>query len=344
MFMDRFSILSVAYPLLPVSADSTGGAEQILALLERSLVQRGHRSLVVAAEGSAVSGELIATPAAQGEMTEEVRQAAQAAHRLAIREALKKYEVDLIHFHGLDFHAYRPESSVAQLATLHLPLDWYPAEIFRSSGIRFNCVSQTQARSAPDQTEVFVVPNGIDTEKFRSDNAHTGPLLWLGRICPEKGVHLALRAAHQLNLPLTVAGPVYAFRDHESYFREQVEPLLDDQRRWIGAVNLQQKVSLLARARALLVPSLAAETSSLVAMEAISSGTPVIAFRSGALPEVVEDGVTGFIVAGEKQMAEAIRRLYEVSPTTCRARAALQFSMERMAAQYLEVYRKIQNK
>jgi glycosyltransferase involved in cell wall biosynthesis len=289
-----------------------------------------------------VSGELIATPAACGDMTEEVRRTAQEVHRIAIQEALKKYEIDLIHFHGLDFYAYLPECSVPKLVTLHLPLDWYPTDIFQLSGVQFNCVSQMQAHTAPQQKRVFVVPNGIDTEKFQADQPHTGPLLWLGRICPEKGVHLALQTAHRLNLPLTVAGPVYAFRTHEDYFREQIEPLLDDRRQWIGAVNLKQKISLLAQARALLVPSLAAETSSLVAMEAISSGTPVIAFRSGALPEVVEDGVTGFIAEGQAQMAEAIERLDEISPATCRSRATARFSAERMTAEYLQLYQKLQ--
>lgn len=339
--MNCLNVLSVAYPLLPVSVDSTGGAEQILALLDRSLVQRGHRSFVVAAKGSIVSGELVATPAAQGEITEEVRRTAQIAHRSAIQETLKKYEVDLIHFHGLDFHAYLPQHFMPKLATLHLPLDWYPAEIFQLPGVQFNCVSQMQARTVPCGKQVHMIPNGIDTEKFQADKPHTGPLLWLGRICPEKGVHLALEVAHHLDLPLNVVGPVYAFRDHEAYFREQVKPLLDEQRQWIGPVNFSQKVSLLAQARALLVPSLAAETSSLVAMEAISSGTPVVAFRSGALPEVVEDSVTGFIVGGQAQMAEAIGRLDEISPGMCRTRAVIRFSMERMAAEYIELYRKI---
>ena len=340
--MDCFSVLSVAYPLLPVSVHSAGGAEQILALLERGIARRGHRSLVVAAEGSAVHGELIATPAAQGEMTEEVRRKAREAHRLAIQQVLETHEIDLIHFHGLDFHAYLPKSSVPKLATLHLPPDWYPAEIFALPGIEFNCVSQMQARSVPGKKRISIVANGIDTEQFRADDIHTGPLLWLGRICPEKGPHLALEAAHRLDLPLTVAGPVYAFRDHETYFREQVEPLLDDKRRWVGAVDLRHKVSLLAQARALLIPSLAAETSSLVAMEAISSGTPVVAFRAGALPEVVEDGVTGFIVEGQDQMAKAIGRLDEISSSVCRARAMARFSMERMVMEYVELYQKIQ--
>jgi glycosyltransferase involved in cell wall biosynthesis len=339
--MDCLNILSVAYPLLPVSVDSTGGAEQILSLLERGIVQRGHRSVVIAEQGSAVCGKLIATPVADGEMTEAARREAQEAHRLAIREALEAYQVDLIHFHGLDFHSYLPDSSVPKLVTLHLPPDWYPTGIFDLPGVQFNCVSQGQARSVPGGKPIPVIANGIDLQIFSTDGTHTGPLLWLGRICPEKGTHLALEAAHQLDLPLTVAGPVYAFRDHEIYFREQVEPLLDEQRRWVGGVNLKQKVSLLAQARALLISSLAAETSSLVAMESISSGTPVIAFRSGALPEVVEDGVTGFIVEGRDQMAAAIRRLDEISSMTCRARAATRFSMERMVSDYLELYRKL---
>lgn len=340
--MDCLSVLSVAYPLLPVSADSTGGAEQILFLLERGIVQRGYRSLVVAAEGSTVSGELIATPVADGELTEEVQREAQKAHLAAIGETLKKYEVDLIHFHGLDFYAYLPESSVLKLATLHLPPDWYPPLTFDLPGIQFNCVSRMQSHSVPGRKQFPVVANGIDLEQFCAVGTHTGPYLWLGRICPEKGTHIALEVAHQMNLPLTIAGPVYAFRDHEAYFRERVEPLLDSQRRWIGTVDMRQKISLLAQARALLIPSLAPETSSLVAMEAISSRTPVIAFCSGALPEVVEDGITGFIVEGQTQMMEAIERLDEISSSMCRARAVIQFSVERMVTEYMELYRRLQ--
>jgi glycosyltransferase involved in cell wall biosynthesis len=339
--MDCLNVLSVAYPLLPVSVDSTGGAEQILALLERGIVRQGHRSFVIAAEGSVVSGKLIPTPAANGEMTEEVRRKAQEAHRRTVQEVLETHEIDLVHFHGLDFHAYLPDSATPKLATLHLPPTWYPAEVFELRDVHLNCVSEMQSRSLPHGMSLPVVANGIDTERFLADCAHTDPLLWLGRICPEKGTHIALEVAHQLDLALAVAGPVYAFRDHEAYFRERVEPLLDEKRRWVGAVGMERKIELLARARALLVPSLVAETSSLVAMEAISSGTPVIAFRSGALPEVVKDGVTGFLVDDQDQMKKAIGQLGQISPLTCRARAIERFSMARMVSDYLQLYRKM---
>ncbi len=328
------NILSVAYPLLPVGPDSGGGAEQILYLLEGGMVRRGHRSIVIAAEGSEVRGELIESPISHGEMTEAVRQAAQRDHLRFIDGALDRFPVDLIHFHGLDFHRYVPQRHVRKLATLHLPLAWYPPSIFDLPGLQLNCVSATQAAGR----KLPFVANGIDAQRYAAVSGDKKHLLWLGRICPEKGVHAALEVAHQLDLPIIVAGPVHPFRDHEAYFRDKVQPLLDDKRRYVGPVGLRQKIDLLADAICLLIPSLVEETSSLVAMEAAASGTPVIAYRSGALPEVVEHGVTGFIVDSQAEMAQAVQRLHEISPQACRERAKIRFNAGRMIDDYLKLY------
>jgi glycosyltransferase involved in cell wall biosynthesis len=335
------TILSVGYPLLPVGPDSGGGAEQILYLVERGLVQAGHRSVVVAAAGSNVSGELIETPAVTSAMTQEVRHAAQKAHLVAIDAVLGRYSIDLIHFHGLDFHTYVPSQRVPKLATLHLPVDWYPRCIFDSSGIHLNCVSQTQAASALPETKVPVVINGIHLSSYRPQDGHKDYLLWLGRICPEKAVDLALRVAHRVDMPMIVAGPIHSFREHEIYFADHVQPALDEKRRYVGPVGLDQKRALLAEARCLLIPSAVAETSSLVAMEAFASGTPVIAFRSGALPEIVDHGKTGFIVDSEDGMVEAVRRAGEISSTDCRRAAEVRFDSERMVRDYLDLYKAI---
>jgi len=337
------NILSVAYPLFPVGPDSSGGAEQILYLVERGLVTAGHRSLVIAAEGSSVSGELMATPTFSGEMTEEVRGWAQTAHRQRIEATLSTEQIDIVHFHGLDFHAYLPGAHVPQLATLHLPLNWYSQAIYSATNLTMNCVSASQAASAPPGLQLPVVRNGIDVDRFQIATAKNGYLLWLGRICPEKGVHTALRLAHRLDLPLIVAGPVHSFRDHRNYFSECVEPLLDSKRRYVGPVGLTQKSELLSQAACLLIPSLVAETSSLVAMEALASGTPVIAFHSGALPEVVEHGVTGFIVESEDEMAEAVKRMGDISPAVCRTYARGRFDWRRMTAEYLNLYASLQS-
>jgi glycosyltransferase involved in cell wall biosynthesis len=139
-------------------------------------------------------------------------------------------------------------------------------------------------------------------------------------------------------MPLIVAGPVHAFDSHRRYFAEKIAPLLDMKRRHIGPVAGRAKRDLLARARCLLVPSLVAETSSLVAMEAISCGTPVVAWKSGALPEVVEHGRIGFIVDSEEAMVDAVRRISEISPDVCRAVALERFDDRRMVGSYMTVY------
>lgn len=172
------------------------------------------------------------------------------------------------------------------LATLHLPISWYPPGIFDCPDMHLVCVSHSQAASAPNGRRLPVVENGIDTRRYgRCEKTREDFLLWLGRVCPEKGTHIALEVAHRLGLRLLVAGRVHPFPSHQKYFDLEVVPLLDSKREYVGPVGLNQKAELLSRARCLLAPSLVAETSSLVAMEAMASGTPVIAFRSGALPE-----------------------------------------------------------
>jgi glycosyltransferase involved in cell wall biosynthesis len=333
------TVLSVAYPLFPVSADSAGGAEQILYLLERGLVHAGHRSIVIAAAGSHLSGHLIEAPVSTGEITPSARKHAQQEHLARIEQALVHFPVDLIHFHGLDFHTYVPREPLAKVATLHLPLAWYPPSALTDFDVRLCCVSESQAETAPNALKLPVIHNGIDVDRYRADAPRRDYLLWLGRICPEKGTDIALRVARRLDLPLIVAGPVHSFAYHEKYFSEAVEPLLDRKRKHIGPIGLEAKIRLLSQARCVLIPSLERETGSLVAMEAISSGAPVIAFRSGALPEIVEDGVTGIIVASEDEMAEAVERSGEISSVRCREEALRRFNAARMVEDYLAFYR-----
>jgi glycosyltransferase involved in cell wall biosynthesis len=326
-------VLSVAYPLFPVGPDSSGGAEQILFLLDREIVRRGRRSLVIGASGSEISGQLIATAASNGLITDAVRADAHRQHRIAIETAIKEHDVDLIHFHGLDFDHHVPKTSLPMLVTLHLPLAWYsPAALARRDVLPI-CVSRSQAAD----TGFPVVSNGIDLARFNTAKK-SDFLLWMGRICPEKGTHIALQVAHALSMPLVVAGPVHAFESHQTYFHDQVKPLLDRDRRCLGSVGGHEKYRLLAEARCVLIPSLVAETSSLVAMEAIASGTPVIAFPNGALPEIVDNGRTGFIVESESEMIEAVQKLDSISPDVCTSTAETRFDVRRMADDYFNVY------
>jgi glycosyltransferase involved in cell wall biosynthesis len=134
---------------------------------------------------------------------------------------------------------------------------------------------------------------------------------------------------------------VHPYPEHMRYFSRSVKPLLDDKRTYTGPVELKEKSSLLSRAQCLLIPSLVAETSSLVAMEALSSGTPVVAFRAGALREVVDDGETGFIVDSAEQMSQAVLRVNHLSRDCCRLRAVARFDAGRMIDGYLALYKRI---
>jgi glycosyltransferase involved in cell wall biosynthesis len=299
---------------------------------------------VIAAKNSEVAGQLVETPAAQAEISPSIRKAAQESHRDRIERTLETEAIDLIHFHGLDFLSYRPPSqSVRQLATLHLPVSWYPEDLFQHRGLILNYVSQSQARTQANTFFTPVIGNGIDLDQFTFTPRKDNYLLWLGRVCPEKGAHIALHVARSLDLPLVLAGPVHPFGDHQTYFCEKVVPLLEDDRHYVGPVNSSQRAKLLSGARCLLVPALAPETSSLVAMEAAASGTPVIAFASGALPEIVENGKTGWIVSCEEEMADAVHRSAEIIPAACRRAAEVRFNAIRMAQDYLSLYERIIN-
>lgn len=335
------NVLSVAYPLTHVGPDAVGGSEQILTLMDQALTRAGHKNIVVAAEGSVITGTLVPTPKLTGRSTDEVRSWAQQYHRIAIEKVLRHMPIDLVHMHSLDFYRYLPRTRVPVLVTLHLPADWYPEEIFKSTrpNTFYNCVSASQRRSCPRSSLLLpTVPNGIELSRFDPRRQKRKYVAALGRICPEKGFHLALDAARRARVDMLLAGEVLRCSWHLKYFKEEIAPRLNGRRRFIGAAGVERKRTLLSEARCLLVPSLVAETSSLVTMEAMASGTPVIAYPSGALTELIEDGRTGFLVKDEYEMAEAIKAVDSIDPEECRDVARERFSSTRMVRRYMDRY------
>ena len=174
-----------------------------------------------------------------------------------------------------------------------------------------------------------MIPNGVDVDSFRTTGRKT-------RVCADARPHLSgkrlstsvIDAASQARTPVWIGGEVFGYEAHQRYFRDQIEPRLQyTNHRFLGPLNSVRKRRLLAAARCLLVPSLAPETSSLVAMEALASGTPVIAFRSGALTDIVEHGVTGYLVENGCEMAEAIAHIERSIPRACRKAAEQRFPL-----------------
>ena len=338
------TILSVAFPLAPVGPDAVGGAEQVLLQLDRALVEAGHRSIVIACEGSRVAGELVATLAETGHLDERAKARARGHHREAIRMVLERCPVDLVHLHGHDFPGYLPPPGTTALVTLHLPPTFYgPGALVPDRPHTWlHGVSSSQHRSLPQGPWLLPpIENGVPVAALQARHAKRGFAVMLARICPEKGVHLAIEAARKADVPLLIAGEVFPYEAHQRYFDEEVKPRLDARRRFIGPIGFARKRRLLTAARCLLVPSLAPETSSLVAREALACGTPVVAFANGALPDTIEHGRTGFLVSTVEEMAAAMGRTGALTPEACRAVARKRFSIERMTARYLERYERL---
>ncbi|HEX3091115.1 MAG TPA: glycosyltransferase [Candidatus Angelobacter sp.] len=350
-------ILYVAYPLLTVSDESAGGAEQILWTLEREMARRGVLTTVAASAGSRVSGELFSTGDPCTQPDDYERRRVEHEDRVVDfvrRRAREGVAFDLVHDQSGSFWRRAAEIDSPVLATLHLPRSFYPAGSFGEApeNVNFNCVSGSQSHSFSDlESLIGVAPNGIALDCFAGDDGadvRSGPgdrkgLLWLGRICEEKAPHLALEIAACAGLPITIAGQIYPFSYHQQYFEREVAPRLREipNAEFVSAPAAELKRRLLREAKALLITSRVDETSSLVAMEAAASGAPVIAFRRGALPEVVQDGVTGFLVDDAAQAVLALQNLSGIDPKACVQYAQENFSAGKMAKRYSAFYEQL---
>lgn len=335
--------------MVVVDAAVAGGAEQVLWTLEQEMAGRGHQTSVAACAGSEVAGRLVVTGSAPdvADRFEERR----AEHEHAVLAEVRRSEdqgapYDLVHDQSGHFWQRAAEIDVPLLATLHLPRSLCQARAFDSTppNLFFNCVSRSQLRTFADAPRMLgAITNGIRVADFPDPALHREDyLLWIGRICEEKGAHVAIDVAERAGLPLVIAGKVHAYSYHQEYFRRDIAPRIDGRRvRFVDSPSFWAKLKLLRHSRALLVPSLVDETSSLVAMEAGACGTPVIGFRRGAIPEIVQGGINGFVVDTTEQMAAVVSRAPDIDSDACRKYVERSFSSSRMADDYERLYRRI---
>jgi len=196
-------------------------------------------------------------------------------------------------------------------------------------------VSISDSDRAPELNYLATVYNGIDLSLYPFQEVAGEELVFLGRIHPDKGVHLAIAVARMTGLPLLIAGII---QDQE-YFKKQVEPYLDDREiRYIGPVDVAGKNQLFSRARALLHLNTIPERFGLVLAEANAAGVPVIAMDLGSCREVIEDGTTGFLVNGVNEAVEALKRVHSIDRAACRRRVQNCFSVDTMVQAYEQVY------
>lgn len=337
------TVVSVAYPFAEVGPSAVGGAEQVLAELDRALTLAGHRSFVLGCQGSSAAGQLVPVDVPKGTITDRVRHGVARAYRDRITALLARYAVDVLHFHGIDCAEYLPAGGPPKIVTLHLSHTEYPAWLLSpQTGVHLTCVSEDQRARLPAGVRATVIGNGVDLERIHPEpSPRGGYAACLARICPEKGLDIALRAAHAAGAALHIAGRVFPYADHQEYFASTVRPLLDERRKLVGPLGGEQKRAFLANADCVVVPSQVEETSSLVTMEAFAAGTPVIASTRGALPSLVEPGVTGFLARDERELTEALARAKTLDRARCRTTAETRFDIRKTTAEYMTLYERV---
>jgi glycosyltransferase involved in cell wall biosynthesis len=260
----------------------------------------------------------------------------------ALLEAVARHaaEFDVIHMHIDWLHLpLLSRLGVPFLTTCHgrLDLPGFSDVVRRFPEAPFVSISDNQRTPLSEANWLGTIYHGLPTDLFRPSFGPGSYLAFLGRLTAEKGPEAAIRIAHAAKMPLRIAAKVP--RGERKYFKEQLEPQIDgDQVQLIGEVNDTRKQEFLAGAAALLFPIDWPEPFGLVMIEAMACGTPVIAFKAGSVPEVIDQGITGFVVPGEAEAIRAIGRLSELDRRQVRKRFEQRFTARRMAQDYVRHY------
>jgi len=321
-----------------------GGTERVVSYLTEELVAQGHEVTLFASADSVTTARIV--PVCERSLRLDPRCVDQMAHHVRqIEEVYRRAsEFDVVHFH-IDYLHYPVSSRLGanRVTTLHGRLDLpdleplyraFPAEPVVS-------ISNDQRAPLPWLNWQSTIHHGLPTRLLRPSVNQGKYLAFLGRISPEKRPDRAIELAQRTGFPLKIAAKVDR-ADHE-YFEAKIKPLLKDNPvvEYIGEIGDQDKARFLGDAAGLVFPIDWPEPFGLVMIEAMACGTPVLAWRRGSVAEVIEDGVTGFIVDDMDEAEAALAKLVRLDRRRCRARFEARFSVARMARDYVETYRRV---
>ena len=321
-----------------------GGSERIVSYLTEELVAMGHDVTLFASGRSITKARLVACCEQELRLNPAVRDPIPYYMLMLDKVRRMASQFDVLHFHIDQFHfPVFHDTAARALTTLHGRQDLPDLKHLYDGFPEMRLVSVSMAQRAPIADASFAgnVPHGLPCNLYsRTLIGRGGYLAFLGRISPEKRVDRAVAIARAVGLPLRIAAKVD--RVDERYFREHIAPLLDQPDiDYIGEIDETQKAAFLGEARALLFPIDWPEPFGLAMIEAMACGTPVLAFRQGSVPEVVEDGVTGYVVDSVEEAICKIGSLLALDRARVRRRFEQRFTSERMAADYVEIYREL---
>jgi glycosyltransferase involved in cell wall biosynthesis len=336
----QMHIAMVAPPYFSVPPAAYGGIETVVADLVDSLVARGHKVTLIGAGNHATRAQRFhptydVGPAAQlGEVMPEMVHAAKVA---TILDAL---DVDVIHDHTMAGPLMARGRLTPTVVTAHGPVSGDSGEYYRALGdtVQLVAISDAQRSSAPDLCWAATVHNAISSETFPFRAEKDDYAIFLGRFHPEKAPHLAIDAARAAGMPIVLAGkcsePI-----ERAYFSREIEPRIGSDVTIYGVADAAAKRRLLSRAACMLFPICWEEPFGMVVIEAMVCGTPVVALRRGAVPELIVHGQTGIIVDDPEDLPAGIVLALQLEPAVCRKHVEAGFTVEVMAEGYEAVYR-----
>ena len=333
-------IAIVAPPWVSVPPAGYGGTEVVLDGLARGLQAAGHDVLLYATGDSACPVPKAwvfekAVGVGTGGAVSELR------HVIHAYEAVRGY--DIVHDHTLVGPVYAQRLALLPVVTTnHGPFDGDLHDYYRAIGHRVPiiAISHHQASLAGDIPVAGVIHHGLDVEKFPVGSGRGGYVLFLGRMSPDKGVHIAVRIARKAGVPLKIAAKLHEQAEFD-YFKEHVRPLLGGDVEFVGEVGGAAKHELLGEALCLLNPMQWHEPFGMVMIEALASGTPVVATSRGAAPEIVDEGVTGYLRGGEESLAAALQQVGGLQRAACRKAAEARFSLGPMVEAHVSLFERV---
>jgi glycosyltransferase involved in cell wall biosynthesis len=261
-------------------------------------------------------------------------------HSLRAATALRDLDLDIVHDHTAMATLSALARDVPTVITVHTALDERLVQLYETARLPLVAISEQQRRHAPALPWVATVPNAIDVATYPFQEEKEEFAVFLGRMHPDKAPHLAIDAAKQVGLPLVMAGKCSEAIERE-YFARTISPALGGGIEYAGVADAQTKRDLLRRAAMLLFPIQWEEPFGLVMLEAMACGTPVVAMRRGAVPEIVIDGVTGVLVDDAAELPSAMEAVRSLEPRKCRRDVEERFDVPLMAARYETVFRRV---
>ena len=340
---ERMRIAQIAPLVESVPPKHYGGTERIIAYLTEELVRFGHKVTLFASGDSVTSAELV--PVCRQSFRQNKRATDYLSREVLLMDHVMQRagEFDLIHFHtGCLHYLICRQLPVPHVTTLHGRLDTPESIRLYERFRQMPLVSISNAQRAPWPCANWqaTIYHGLPSDLFQFHPEPGNYLAFLGRASPEKRVDRAIEIARAVGMPLKIAAKVD--RADRRYFKREVEPLLGDPHiEWIGEISDKDKDAFLGNAYALLFPIDWPEPFGLVMIESMACGTPVIAYEGGSVSEVMEDGVTGFIVNDIEQAVEGVRRVRDLDRARCRQIFSKRFTASRMATDYVNVYMRL---